>query len=546
MVEPLVPVVTRCGGSALKLGIRPTEGASAGRREPSPICGIQSVLQMKTRGCSYLRLMMNQRGDGTGGRELRSAWSPWATGVVAALTALPLGGAALLVPELRTLESFATLTQLVVFGVVMVAGVLLYTHFRATESDGSGWLALCLTIYSVQGATRAGLRASDAELFADHSGWILLMDLPVGVLILMAVRNAGRRPIPLDPIASGLVVGLLIALACVAIDRGAPDFPTTSTPAIVLEVLVFLVGIAIARAALQLTVLPRWCLRRMAVSAVLLVASLLAYGQPTSTAASSIGIATGLAGAVWMASGAAAALRWALLEQREIVVELAERMVTLEAGHRESRSRLHEITNSIAGIAVASSLIQRHRALSSAQRRRLEEMLESEAGRLSRVVGGGAPPGDPRNLAQETVPVVELDEVIRPLVTSHQALGRRVRWRPSGHAAACDPDAVAETINILLDNAARHAPGAEAVIEVHRHPDNVEIVVRDDGPGIPAEVQHRLFQWGGRGPLSRGQGIGLHLAHQLMASGGHSLRLDHSTPGTSFVIGLSLPGKESS
>lgn len=492
--------------------------------------------------------MTSQQGPGTAERDLRSAWTPWATGVVVALVALPLGGAALLVPELRALEPFATLTQLVVFAVVLGAGVLLYTHFRATESDGAGWLALCLVIYAVQGATHAGLRVGDPERYSDHSGWCLALDVPIGVLLLMAVTSAGRRSIPVDPVAAGLVAGLLIAGICVVIDTWAPDFATTSTPAIVLEVFVLAIGLSIARAALRLTVLPPWCLQRMAVGTVALVTSLLAYGQPTSAAASSIGIATGLAGAVWMASGAAAALRWALLEQREIVVELAERMVALEAGHRESRSRLHEITNSIAGIAVASSLIQRHRALSSAQRRRLEEMLESEAGRLSRVVGGDRQTLVDQGFVQETMtpPVVELDEVIRPLVTSHQALGRKIRWRPSGHAAACDSDAVAETINILLDNVAQHAPGATTTIEVSRRPSAVEIVVRDDGPGIPAEVQHRLFQWGGRGPASRGQGIGLHLAHQLMASGGHSLRLDHSTPGaSSFVIGLPLPGKES-
>jgi signal transduction histidine kinase len=52
-------------------------------------------------------------------------------------------------------------------------------------------------------------------------------------------------------------------------------------------------------------------------------------------------------------------------------------------------------------------------------------------------------------------------------------------------------------------------------------------------------VRERLFEWGARGPGSRGQGIGLNVAWSLAESQGGYLHLrDTSGPGATFVVGL--------
>ncbi|MFC5728826.1 MULTISPECIES: sensor histidine kinase [Nocardioides] len=455
----------------------------------------------------------------------------------------------ILAPKMRSSEGIATATQLVVFPVVLGAAVLLYLYFRGTESGEAGWLTLCLTVYAVQGATLAGLRTADVDFFVGRPEWVLLVHLPVGILVLTAVVFAARAPLRVDPMVAGLVLGLFVAACCVAANRLGPELPMTSPPMLAVDLVLVLIAAAIAHAALRLRDLPSWCVRRLAVGTVALVVNQVAISQPAAGATSAVAVVAGVTAAVCMASAAAAVLRWALLEQSSAVVDLSESIAEIEASNRHSRARLHEITNSIAGIAAASSLINRHDAIRAEDRRRLEEMLESESNRLARLLGGnrlvtngsredGRPHGsEPR--------LLDVDQVIRPLITGQKALGRRIHWRPSAEVAVGDADAVAEVISILLDNAARHAPDSETVVEVVRTASTVEIAVRDDGPGIPAEVRRRLFEWGGRGPDSNGQGIGLHLAHQLMSSRGSSLRLDLNGIGTTFVVGLPLPPEDS-
>ena len=76
------------------------------------------------------------------------------------------------------------------------------------------------------------------------------------------------------------------------------------------------------------------------------------------------------------------------------------------------------------------------------------------------------------------------------------------------------PDAVAAMFNVLLDNAAKHGRSA-AEVTVEPHGSYLEVAVHDNGPGVDPSLRTRLFEWGARGAGSTGQGIGLHLAHDL-------------------------------
>jgi signal transduction histidine kinase len=100
------------------------------------------------------------------------------------------------------------------------------------------------------------------------------------------------------------------------------------------------------------------------------------------------------------------------------------------------------------------------------------------------------------------------------------------------------PDELAEAVSILLDNAARHAPGSEVVIGARETGDVVEIFVADSGPGVPSSAAERLFDWGYAGPGSDGQGIGLAVARQLLEDVGGYLRLEEFRPGAHFVLGF--------
>jgi signal transduction histidine kinase len=474
----------------------------------------------------------------------RSVWKHTASALVVTVVLTPIVVTWLLAQDLRTTGGLATTTQFVVFPTVLVAAILLYVQHRVTGSNVVAWATLCLTIHAVQGVMLAGLRAGDPGPFFARPGWILIVDLPVAVLMLIALRCASRVRLPVDPLGAGFVVGLLVAGINLTLNSFAPALSMTSPPVLLVEVLFAAVGIAIGLAAYRLDGIPAWFRLRLGLGALALVVNRIAMCQDGSRLADSMAVVGGVAAAALMVNGAASGLRFALGDQRRWLTTLADRVAAMEAGERDQRARLHEITNSISSIAIASSLMHQRDDVPESQRHKLGEMLESESARLARiltnagdVLDAGAN-GGTREPSHDAPEWVDLDEVIRPLITSHRTLRRPVDWQPSGCVAVGDSDAVAEVLNILLDNAARHAPDSHTSVEVTRRGETVEVAVRDDGPGIPAEVRHTMFDWGARGPDSRGQGIGLHLAHQLMTSGGNSLHLDASHAGTSFVIAL--------
>jgi signal transduction histidine kinase len=478
-----------------------------------------------------------------------SVWGYRTSALVVALLLAPLVGTMVLAPDLRTFDGVVTTTQLIVFPASIGAAVLLHVHYRLTGSNVLAWATLCLTLYAVHGLLLAGLRAGDRESFFDRQGWVLVIDLPVAAFILVAIRTASRVPLSVDPLSTGLLSSLLVSAVNLTVYSQGPDL-TMSRPVVTAsEVLLAAIGAGIAHAAYRLEEIPRWCAARLGLGTLGLVANRLASCQDTTNGiVNSVAVVTGLLGAVLMVSAAGASLRFALQEQRSSLATLASLVAAMEADGRDGRARLHEITNSIASIAAASSLL-RQQEVPPVQRQRVVQMLAVESGRLSRLltsadsdgtaVAGTAPGG-----TADTSRLIHLDEVIGALVTSQQVLRRPVEWKPTGHVAVGDADAVAEVVNILLDNSAKHAPESRTSIEVSHQGDVIEIAVHDDGPGIPAEVRPRIYEWGSRGQESAGQGIGLHLASQLMTARGNSIRLEPNSTGTTFVVRLPAAVKE--
>jgi len=93
----------------------------------------------------------------------------------------------------------------------------------------------------------------------------------------------------------------------------------------------------------------------------------------------------------------------------------------------------------------------------------------------------------------------------------------------------------------LTSNARRHTPpGTHVTVGVRRDGPDVVLTVADDGPGVPPELQGRLFQRFTRGDESRNRaagstGLGLAIAHAVVVAHGGTLTCT-SVPGrTTFV-----------
>ncbi len=97
------------------------------------------------------------------------------------------------------------------------------------------------------------------------------------------------------------------------------------------------------------------------------------------------------------------------------------------------------------------------------------------------------------------------------------------------------------TIN-LIENALRHTP-PESEIRVSTRLANgqAELIVEDDGPGVPAELAPTLFERFVRGAGDRGGsfGLGLAIVRAVAESHGGSVRLEaHDPHGARFVVDL--------
>ncbi|GLK78376.1 sensor histidine kinase [Methylopila turkensis] len=112
--------------------------------------------------------------------------------------------------------------------------------------------------------------------------------------------------------------------------------------------------------------------------------------------------------------------------------------------------------------------------------------------------------------------------------------GSRVKLR-------CRPDSLRRAARNLVENAVRY--GGRARVSVVQTPQTVEIVVDDDGPGIPAEAMEKVFAPFFRLEESRnretgGMGLGLAISRTIVRRHGGDVTLTNRSGGLRAVITL--------
>jgi signal transduction histidine kinase len=105
-----------------------------------------------------------------------------------------------------------------------------------------------------------------------------------------------------------------------------------------------------------------------------------------------------------------------------------------------------------------------------------------------------------------------------------------------------DPIRVRQVIANLVSNALRHTPaGGSVVVRVAAAPTRaIQIEVRDTGAGMtPVEVAHAFDRFH-KGPGSRGSGLGLTIAKNLVAAHGGEIHAA-SEVGKGTTVTVTLP-----
>ncbi|MEH6758804.1 MAG: HAMP domain-containing sensor histidine kinase [Parasphingorhabdus sp.] len=131
-------------------------------------------------------------------------------------------------------------------------------------------------------------------------------------------------------------------------------------------------------------------------------------------------------------------------------------------------------------------------------------------------------------------------------------------YQPAAHDAGFDmqceiePDCIVtgnrhllgQMLTNLLDNSLRHAPeGSQILVQITENLEEIDLVVSDNGPGIPEERQQEMLRRFARMEESRttsGNGLGLSLVKAISDVHGAQLALSDNQPGLKVTISFGL------
>ncbi len=217
----------------------------------------------------------------------------------------------------------------------------------------------------------------------------------------------------------------------------------------------------------------------------------------------------------------------------------------------------HELRTPLASIRVFGEFLGLGRVRDPDKIHEYGEYIESESRRLTQLINNildfSKIESGAKTYRFETTDVREvLDEVLRTFEVRLRHSGFTIRKSIADgpiSAVSGDPDAIAQALHNLLDNAVKYSNGAKtvevAVDEGHRY---VRVSVRDHGIGIARDEQDKIFERFhrvGTGLVHdvRGNGLGLSIVkHVVRAHGGKVTVESEPGKGTTFTVHLPREG----
>jgi PAS domain S-box-containing protein len=211
----------------------------------------------------------------------------------------------------------------------------------------------------------------------------------------------------------------------------------------------------------------------------------------------------------------------------------------------------HELRAPLTSIyGFAETLLREDVSFADEERRTFLSYIASEAQRLTGIVDAllSVARLEAGDLQVHLAPT-DLRDVVTDVVSSAQrevVNGRRfvidVPEEPLD--ASADREKVRQVLANLVDNAVKFSPeGATVTVAARRTDDAVQVRIADEGAGVPAGEQERIFRKFYRadaaGPAAGGTGLGLFIARGLASAMGGRLWIDSETGrGASFVFEL--------
>jgi signal transduction histidine kinase len=202
----------------------------------------------------------------------------------------------------------------------------------------------------------------------------------------------------------------------------------------------------------------------------------------------------------------------------------------------------HEIKNPLASIKASLDILFEELSPED-EKREFADIVHKELNQLEHIVEEFLQFARTPKLVREPCDLREVADSLKTLCSkeaSRHAVTIEIESAPGLPNVRVDaPQLQQALLNVVLNGIQSMPSGGTLTIELDDGDDRVVLRVRDDGPGVPAELRARIFE-----PFfttkARGSGLGLAIARKLIEAQGGQIHLDESTEtgGACFVITL--------
>ena len=241
-------------------------------------------------------------------------------------------------------------------------------------------------------------------------------------------------------------------------------------------------------------------------------------------------------------------------QQRKLLVEQQARAAAEEA--LSARDRFlsiasHELKTPVASLQLAVDSLEHARASGRLDEERIDAGLRRMSASTARLGALVTELLDVSRLSSRESPFhpteTDLAELAREVVTRFEDAGHGDRLRleaPTEAAIVADPSQLDQLLTNLVENALKYSdPPSSVEVRLVPGQDGLGVTVSDEGIGLDASADHRLFEAFGRGENAAhtpGMGLGLFICRQIVER--HGGRVEghrrEDGPGTVFTVWL--------